>query len=628
MLEVRDIVKTFDGRAVVNRVSFEVRPGEIFALLGPNGAGKTTLIRMITDILKPDSGEIVLDGSRVGGDSRRQIAYLPEERGLYRRVSPIDVLVYYGELKGLSAHAARAAGLALLERMELAEWATKQVQTLSKGMQQKVQFCTALIGEPAAPDPGRALHRPRPAQHAALRGDPRRAPRGGQHGAALDPPDEQGRGAVRPRADDQPRAHGALRLGARLPPPVRGPRRDGALRPAPGRRDRRPRHRAGRRRLEAHARALRQPAVGAAGPGGRRRWGSSRSRSRTCRSRTSSCRSSARDSASTTARAGPPSRSRRRRAVRDDALLEARPDRGAARVPDRGEAQGVPLHAHRGAALLRRRHGPGHPRRDVEPARFAARLHPAGRRGLLGALRGRHARPSPRSMAVDPTGDPDEARDLSHRRRVLPGPGGASSGRCARGEISQALVIPADYLASGALRRYARSDGIFTSSAAAALDRALAHAQPAGRAADSLRVERATRPVASRWTSTPSTRTGEFESKDDRREMLEFMVPFMFSILLGMCIITGGQYLLQGVSEEKESRILESLLCTLSAGGPAGREAAGPGRAPGSRWWRCGWARAWPWAGRCWRWRTCSCRPRCSRSRSCTSCSATCSTPA
>jgi ABC-2 type transport system ATP-binding protein len=148
MLEVRDVVKTFDGRAVVNRVSFEVRPGEIFALLGPNGAGKTTLIRMITDILKPDSGEIVLDGSRVGGDSRRQIAYLPEERGLYRRVSPIEVLVYYGELKGLTTHAARAAGLALLERMELGEWATKQVQTLSKGMQQKVQFCTALIGEP------------------------------------------------------------------------------------------------------------------------------------------------------------------------------------------------------------------------------------------------------------------------------------------------------------------------------------------------------------------------------------------------------------------------------------------------------------------------------------------------
>jgi ABC-2 type transport system ATP-binding protein len=148
MLEVHDIVKTFDGRAVVNRVSFDVHPGEIFALLGPNGAGKTTLIRMITDILKPDSGTIQLDGHAVGGDSRERVAYLPEERGLYRRASPLDMLVYYGQLKGLTAHAARAAGLALLGRMELADWATKQVQTLSKGMQQKVQFCTALIGEP------------------------------------------------------------------------------------------------------------------------------------------------------------------------------------------------------------------------------------------------------------------------------------------------------------------------------------------------------------------------------------------------------------------------------------------------------------------------------------------------
>jgi ABC-2 type transport system ATP-binding protein len=148
MLEVRDILKTFDDRPVVNHVSFEVRPGEIFALLGPNGAGKTTLIRMITDILKPDAGEILLEGRVLDGTSRRHIAYLPEERGLYRRVPVIDVLVYYGQLKGLSRHDARSAGLALLERMELRDWAAKQVQALSKGMQQKVQLCTALIGEP------------------------------------------------------------------------------------------------------------------------------------------------------------------------------------------------------------------------------------------------------------------------------------------------------------------------------------------------------------------------------------------------------------------------------------------------------------------------------------------------
>jgi ABC-2 type transport system ATP-binding protein len=148
MLDVREVVKSYDGRAVVNRVSFEVQPGEIFALLGPNGAGKTTLIRMITDILKPDSGTITLDGMPAGGDSKRRIAYLPEERGLYRRSRVIEALAYYGELKGLSRTAAREAAVALLDRVGLREWGARQVQALSKGMQQKVQLCTALIGDP------------------------------------------------------------------------------------------------------------------------------------------------------------------------------------------------------------------------------------------------------------------------------------------------------------------------------------------------------------------------------------------------------------------------------------------------------------------------------------------------
>ena len=148
MLEVRDVVKTYDGRAVVNRVSFQVQPGEVFALLGPNGAGKTTLIRMITDILKPDSGSIRLEGEPVGSRPRGSIAYLPEERGLYRRAKLIEVLSYYGELKGLARPAARTASLELLERVELREWADKQIQALSKGMQQKVQLCCALIGSP------------------------------------------------------------------------------------------------------------------------------------------------------------------------------------------------------------------------------------------------------------------------------------------------------------------------------------------------------------------------------------------------------------------------------------------------------------------------------------------------
>ena len=148
MLEVRNVRKVYDDRAVVNDVSFDVQDGEIFALLGPNGAGKTTLIRMITDILKPDAGTITLDGKPLSGPHRPRVSYLPEERGLYRKVPVLDGLAYYGERKDMSARDARAAAIALLEEFELATWAKKQVQALSKGMQQKLQLCTALIGDP------------------------------------------------------------------------------------------------------------------------------------------------------------------------------------------------------------------------------------------------------------------------------------------------------------------------------------------------------------------------------------------------------------------------------------------------------------------------------------------------
>src|SRR5262245_49253381 len=148
MLQVLEVTKSYDGRAVVDRVAFEVMPGEVFALLGPNGAGKTTLIRMITDILRPDSGRILLDGQPVEGHARQSIAYLPEERGLYRRSRVVDVLAYFGELKGLKPRDARKSARSLLDRVELGDWLDKQVQALSKGMQQKVQLCTALIGEP------------------------------------------------------------------------------------------------------------------------------------------------------------------------------------------------------------------------------------------------------------------------------------------------------------------------------------------------------------------------------------------------------------------------------------------------------------------------------------------------
>ena len=148
MLEVRNVRKADEDKVAVNDVSFDVPSGEIFALLGPNGAGKTTLIRMITDITRPDSGEIRLDGQSLRGAARARLAYLPEERGLYRKQPTLDVLSYYGELKGLPPRESREQAVALMEEFGLAAWAKKKVEQLSKGMQQKLQLCTSLIGDP------------------------------------------------------------------------------------------------------------------------------------------------------------------------------------------------------------------------------------------------------------------------------------------------------------------------------------------------------------------------------------------------------------------------------------------------------------------------------------------------
>ena len=130
-------------------------------------------------------------------------------------------------------------------------------------------------------------------------------------------------------------------------------------------------------------------------------------------------------------------------------------------------------------------------------------------------------------------------------------------------EVDQVLVIAADYLETGRLRRYARSSGLFSSSEERPIVRWLVRGLLAGQA-DSLRVERVVRPLREAQLFTLS-REGEFELKDDRREMMDFMLPFMLGMLLSVCIVTGGQYLLQGVAEEKESRILESMLCMVSA---------------------------------------------------------------
>ena len=131
----------------VDELSFEVLGGEVFGLLGPNGAGKTSTIRILMDIFKADSGEVVLLGGKPG-ENRERVGYLPEERGLYRDQRVLEVLVYLGRLKGVDGAKAKRTALELLERVELEEWGGKRVKELSRGMQQKVQFIACLIHDP------------------------------------------------------------------------------------------------------------------------------------------------------------------------------------------------------------------------------------------------------------------------------------------------------------------------------------------------------------------------------------------------------------------------------------------------------------------------------------------------
>jgi ABC-2 type transport system ATP-binding protein len=141
--------KTYTATIATDDVSFEVRSGEVFGLLGPNGAGKSTLLRMLMDILVPDDGSILLDGQPLARAERDRIGYLPEERGLYRKEKVIDVLIYFGMLKGLSRADARARALEGLARFELQEMAQRRTDQMSKGQQQKVQIIGTLLHEPS-----------------------------------------------------------------------------------------------------------------------------------------------------------------------------------------------------------------------------------------------------------------------------------------------------------------------------------------------------------------------------------------------------------------------------------------------------------------------------------------------
>jgi ABC-2 type transport system ATP-binding protein len=147
-VQLTDIVKTFDEFRAVDGLSLVIPQGEIFGLLGPNGAGKTTTIRMIMDIIRPDSGEVRVLGRRMGDGAKEQVGYLPEERGLYRKMKVIELLEFLGSIRGMSLSDARREAKTWLDRLALGNWADKKAEELSKGMQQKLQFIAAVMGKP------------------------------------------------------------------------------------------------------------------------------------------------------------------------------------------------------------------------------------------------------------------------------------------------------------------------------------------------------------------------------------------------------------------------------------------------------------------------------------------------
>src|SRR5262245_58478770 len=148
VLSFANLKKSYGNTEALRGVSFDVPAGEVFGLLGPNGAGKTTLIRILMDIIRPDSGSITLFGRTHTADGLDDVTYLPEERGLYIKHRVIDVLTYFGTLKGLARREARDRSKSWLERMGLGETASWRVSRLSKGMSQKVQVAATLLPKP------------------------------------------------------------------------------------------------------------------------------------------------------------------------------------------------------------------------------------------------------------------------------------------------------------------------------------------------------------------------------------------------------------------------------------------------------------------------------------------------
>jgi ABC-2 type transport system ATP-binding protein len=147
-VELNHVVKSYGDRVVVSDISFTVNQREVFGLIGPNGAGKTTTIRMMMDIIKPDSGEVRVLGEKLTEASKNKIGYLPEERGLYRKLSAIDSIVYLASLKGIDRQLAKKKAEGLLKQVDMLPHKDKKIEELSRGMGQIVQFLVTIIHDP------------------------------------------------------------------------------------------------------------------------------------------------------------------------------------------------------------------------------------------------------------------------------------------------------------------------------------------------------------------------------------------------------------------------------------------------------------------------------------------------
>lgn len=148
VVEIKNVVKAYADKVAVDDISLSIGQGEIFGLIGPNGAGKTTTIKMMMDIIKPDSGEITILGEKLSEATKEKLGYLPEERGLYKKQRVLETIVYFASLKGMNPHLAAEKANQLLSQTNMLSSARKKIDELSKGMGQIIQFIVTIIHEP------------------------------------------------------------------------------------------------------------------------------------------------------------------------------------------------------------------------------------------------------------------------------------------------------------------------------------------------------------------------------------------------------------------------------------------------------------------------------------------------